>query len=435
MTVVATSTDVLFESVRDEARRVAASEPLLRRTMNATLLRPDVVDFEDAVAATVARRLLSSSSSGGDDADPSLSELVACLRDGLRSPLLELGSTASAAAREDALACVRRDPACGHVLEVLTYFKGYAALACHRVAHREWRAGRRHSALWLQSRASAAFGVDVHPAARIGIGVMLDHGSGVVVGETAVIGDGCTLLHGVTLGGTGKEGGDRHPKLGRSVLVGAHVSVLGNITIGDGAKIGAGSVVLKPIPSGATAVGSPARIIGWSKEDEPGSAVDTQLRNVERRRNDFAANDHDASTISTKSETTTSTTDDDDDGTTSADEKDYLCPFREMDASRDPKDGAQKSMCPVLLRAVLHQEGCSEAEIGEVYFSLLRKSSSPDSGISKDVCENHFVKVACDRTCMKEPKCRQIVRVLRHFFDQRNATATTATEDTTRAKL
>lgn len=139
----------------------------------------------------------------------------------------------------------------------------------------------RFVSFWLQSQASAAFGVDIHPAATIGRAIMLDHATGIVIGETAVVGDGCSLLHGVTLGGTGKsKGKDRHPKVGRDVLIGAGTSVLGNISIGDGAKVGAGSVVLQPIPHGATAVGAPAKVVGRAMESKPGTENDTSMRDV-----------------------------------------------------------------------------------------------------------------------------------------------------------
>jgi serine O-acetyltransferase len=151
----------------------------------------------------------------------------------------------------------------GISLEVVLFSKGFAALVCHRAAHRLWlrETGRKKfTALYLQSQASALFGVDLHPLAQIGSGLLLDHGTGIVVGETASVGDGCTILHGVTLGGTGKDHGDRHPKVGKHVLIGAGSSILGNVHVGDSAKIGAGSVVLRSIPPFATAVGAPAKV-------------------------------------------------------------------------------------------------------------------------------------------------------------------------------
>ena len=203
---------------------------------------------------------------------------------------LENGHTMSKAVREDALAIIRRDPACETLLEAVLFMKGFLSLVLHRAARRAWKpaedgqggGGSRFLALLLQSQASSAFGVDIHPAASIGCGVMFDHATGVVIGETASVGDNTTILHGVTLGGTGKEVGDRHPKVGRDVLIGAGTKILGNITVGDRAKIGALSVVLRPIPGGATAVGSPARIIGFvPKEERPGSSNDVALLGVE----------------------------------------------------------------------------------------------------------------------------------------------------------
>jgi serine O-acetyltransferase len=164
------------------------------------------------------------------------------------------------------------------VLEVVLYAKGYASLVAHRAAFRLWQSGKQFTALYLQSQTSAMFGLDIHPCAQIGIEVMFDHGTGIVIGETATIGDGSTLLHGVTLGGTGKDHGDRHPKVGRNVLIGAGCSILGNIQIGHNAKIGAGSVVLRPIPPFATAVGAPARIIGRAMPRQA-SDIDNILEN------------------------------------------------------------------------------------------------------------------------------------------------------------
>jgi len=193
---------------------------------------------------------------------------------------LELGSSPSASCRADAEAVEARDPACHSVLEAVLYFKGFHALAAHRCARRAWNRGDRAFSLWLQSRCSGALGVDIHPAATIGPAIVIDHATGVVVGETAVIGRGCTMLHGCTLGATGKDSGDRHPKIDENVLLGAGVSVLGNIRVGDGAKLGCGAVVLRPIPSGATAVGAPAKIIGRAAEKNPAAAADHGLSMV-----------------------------------------------------------------------------------------------------------------------------------------------------------
>ena len=156
-------------------------------------------------------------------------------------------------------------------------FKGFLSLQTQRVAHWLWEEGRETMALYLQSRMSELFQVDIHPAARIGRGVFIDHGTGIVIGETAVIGDDVSMLHGVTLGGTGAERGDRHPKIGRGVLLSAGAKVLGNIEIGDYAKIAAGSVVLKPVPAGCTAAGVPARLVNCPTCDEPARSMDHTL--------------------------------------------------------------------------------------------------------------------------------------------------------------
>jgi len=181
------------------------------------------------------------------------------------------------AARADIVAVTERDPACTSPLDPLLWFKGYHALQTSRVAHWLWLQGRKTLAHFLQSRASALFGVDIHPNARIGKGIFIDHGTGVVIGETAVVEDGVSMLHGVTLGGTGKERGDRHPKVRRGVLLGAGAKVLGNIEIGACAKIAAGSVVLAPVPAGCTAAGVPARIIGCVDVPEPALEMDQTI--------------------------------------------------------------------------------------------------------------------------------------------------------------
>lgn len=162
---------------------------------------------------------------------------------------------------QDLIAILKRDPACDSVLTAFLFFKGYKALQSYRFSHTLWNAGRRELAHLCQSRISEVFSVDIHPAARIGRGVMLDHATGLVIGETAVVGDDCSFLHGVTLGGTGKVTGDRHPKIGNNVVIGCNASILGNIVIGDNCKIGSGTIVVKSMAPGTTIVGTAGRVI------------------------------------------------------------------------------------------------------------------------------------------------------------------------------
>jgi serine O-acetyltransferase len=181
------------------------------------------------------------------------------------------------AAEDDLRAVFERDPACKGYLQPFLFFKGFISLQTQRVSHWLWHQGRETLAFHLQSRTSELFQVDIHPATRIGRGVFVDHGTGIVIGETAVIGDGVSMLQGVTLGGTGADRGDRHPKIGKGVLLGAGAKVLGNIAIGDFAKIASGSVVLKPVPAGCTAAGVPARLVNCPTCEEPAKSMDHTL--------------------------------------------------------------------------------------------------------------------------------------------------------------
>ena len=181
------------------------------------------------------------------------------------------------AAEADLKAVFERDPACKGYVQPFLFFKGFMALQAQRVAHWLWTEGRDTLAFYFQSRTSELFQVDIHPAAKMGRGIFVDHGTGIVIGETAVVGDDVSMLHGVTLGGTGAERGDRHPKIGKGVLLGAGAKVLGNIPIGDYAKIASGSVVLKPVPPGCTAAGVPARLVNCPTCDEPAKSMDHTL--------------------------------------------------------------------------------------------------------------------------------------------------------------
>ncbi|MDR2512237.1 MAG: serine O-acetyltransferase [Puniceicoccales bacterium] len=179
--------------------------------------------------------------------------------------------------RQDLNAVVERDPACDTILTPFLWFKGFQAVTCHRVAHWLWGKNRQHFARHLQSLVSETFAVDIHPAATLGQGLLLDHATGFVVGETAIIEDDVSILHAVTLGGTGKERGDRHPKVRRGVLIGSGAKILGNIEIGEGAKIGAGSVVLESVPPRTTVAGVPATIVGTLDGDAPAFNMDHHL--------------------------------------------------------------------------------------------------------------------------------------------------------------
>ncbi|KAF8060409.1 hypothetical protein N665_1217s0012 [Sinapis alba] len=193
--------------------------------------------------------------------------------------VLEESSEIIESVKADLIAAKERDPACLSYVHCFLSFKGFLACQAHRIAHKLWTQDRKILSLLIQNRVSESFAVDIHPGAKIGDGILLDHATGVVIGETAVVGDNVSILHGVTLGGTGKQCGDRHPKIGDGVLIGAGTCILGNITVGEGAKIGSGSVVLKDVPPRTTAVGNPARLIGGKEnpkmvEKMPGLTMD-----------------------------------------------------------------------------------------------------------------------------------------------------------------
>lgn len=246
--------DPVWSEVRREAASAMASEPALGSFIYATLLSHD--RLEDAICHRLTQRL-------------DHSEVDAVLIIETFQAVLAARPELGAIFRADLAAVFERDPACNRYIEPLLYFKGFHALATHRFAHQLWEEGRRDFALFLQSQASRTFGVDINPAARFGQGIMIDHATGIVVGETAVVGNNCSFLHGVTLGGSGKETGDRHPKIGNGVLIGAGAKVLGNITVGDGSRIAAGSVVLSPVPPHVTVAGVPAKIVGSAGSPEP----------------------------------------------------------------------------------------------------------------------------------------------------------------------
>jgi serine O-acetyltransferase len=254
--------DPVWSKIREAAQAASAAEPVLAGLLHATILSQP--KFESALSYHLARLA-------------GTTEVPAALIRQIFDEALNADPDIGLAARADVMAVIERDPACTSPLDPLLWFKGFHALQTARVAHWLWKQGRTTLAHFLQSRGSSLFGVDIHPGAVIGKGIFIDHGTGVVIGETAVVEDGVSMLHGVTLGGTGKERGDRHPKVRRGVLLGAGAKVLGNIEIGACAKVAAGSVVLQAVPAGCTAAGVPARIIGCVEVREPAREMDQRI--------------------------------------------------------------------------------------------------------------------------------------------------------------
>ncbi len=251
----------MWQTIRAEAEAAVREEPLLASFLHLTVLR------HESLARVLAFHL-SSKLSGSTMDERALYEMF--------THVLESNPDITAAVEADIAACYERDPACDQYTLPLLYFKGFHAIQSHRINHFLYHSGRKTLAYFLQNRASEVFGVDIHPAAKFGQGIMFDHGTGIVIGETAVLGNDISLLHGVTLGGSGKESGDRHPKVGDGVMIGANASVLGNIRIGHCAKIGAGSVVVRDVEPQTTVVGVPAKVVGMSK-NIPADDMDQSL--------------------------------------------------------------------------------------------------------------------------------------------------------------
>ena len=246
--------DPVFSRIRQEAEEAAGRDPALAAFIMTAVLNHDTL--EHAMINRVAERL--------DHRDVPSALIRQAYDD-----VLSRDSSIGVAFRADLMAVIDRDPACLRMMEALLYFKGFHALQTHRLAHALLKSGRRDFALYLQSRSSAVFATDINPAARIGKGIFLDHATGLVCGETTVIEDNVSILQGVTLGGTGKETGDRHPKIRHGVLIGAGAKILGNIEIGHCARVAAGSVVLSSVPNNKTVAGVPARIVGEAGCAEP----------------------------------------------------------------------------------------------------------------------------------------------------------------------
>ncbi|MDB5423776.1 MAG: cysE [Phenylobacterium sp.] len=255
----------VWAALRNEAYAAAKTEAALASLLAAVILNHK--NLAGALSYQLARKL-------GDQELRAMSLREICEEAYASDPsLVEI-------AEADLKAVFERDPACKGYVQPFLFFKGFLALQTQRVAHWLWSEGRETIAFYLQSRMSELFQVDIHPATKIGRGVFIDHGTGIVIGETAVIGDDVSMLQGVTLGGTGAERGDRHPKIGKGVLLGAGAKVLGNLKIGDYAKIASGSVVLRDVPAGCTAAGVPARLVNCPTCEEPARSMDHTLADV-----------------------------------------------------------------------------------------------------------------------------------------------------------
>ncbi len=254
----------IWAIIREEATRDANREPMLASFLHSVILNHR--RLEDALSYILASKLGS----------PTLTAVS--LRD-LIDDALANDPSIGVAVRADITAVMSRDPACLGYSVPLVYFKGFHSIQSYRIAHYYWTADRKPLALYLQSRISEVFAVDIHPGAKLGKGLLFDHATSIVIGETAVIDDDFSMLHEVTLGGTGKVGGDRHPKIRRGVMIGAGAKILGNIVIGEGAKVGAGSVVLHDVPPHSTVAGVPARQVGYPAHALPALEMDQGIEN------------------------------------------------------------------------------------------------------------------------------------------------------------
>ncbi len=253
--------DKVWEIIEAEAKQAVLNEPLLGGAIHSSILHH--ASLEHALAYRVSLKLASAEMS---------EQIIREIADEAY-----LSTNIGAAGRADLVAIQDRDPACHRLLQPLLFFKGFQAIQAHRIANWLWRQGRKDMAFYFQMRISEVFGVDIHPAAKIGKGIMIDHAHSIVIGETAVVGNNVSMLHSVTLGGTGKEDGDRHPKIGNGVLIGAGAAVLGNIEVGSCSRIAAGSVVLHDVPARKTVDGVPAKIIGEAGCDQPSAMMDQLL--------------------------------------------------------------------------------------------------------------------------------------------------------------
>jgi len=252
----------LWGLMREEAAVKAAHEPILGSYFHATVLNHK--SFGSALSFRLASKL----------DNPMLPTML--IRDVI-TEAIEANPEILRSAALDIVAAYTRDPACQDLSTPFLFYKGFHALQAHRIAHWLWHRDRRTLAQFFQNQISVTLSVDMHPAAQVGSGIMLDHATGIVVGETAVIEDDVSMLHSVTLGGSGKESGDRHPKIRRGVLLAAGCKIIGNIEVGAGAKVGAGSVVLQDVPPGVTVAGVPAKIVARSQGTVPALDMDQSL--------------------------------------------------------------------------------------------------------------------------------------------------------------
>ena len=257
-----TAVDPVWTRICDEAEAAVRAEPLLGGMTHSGVLHHQ--SFERALSYRFSMKL----------ASPEMSEQI--LRE-IADEAFASDPSLGQAARADLMAVYERDPACHRFLQPILFFKGYQAVQAYRVGHWLWAQGRIDMAYFVQMRVSECFGVDIHPAARIGRGLMIDHAHSIVIGETAVVGDNVSMLHSVTLGGTGKEDGDRHPKIGDGVLIGAGAKVLGNIHVGNCSRIASGSVVLEDVPPRKTVAGVPARVVGEAGCSQPALTMDQKI--------------------------------------------------------------------------------------------------------------------------------------------------------------
>jgi serine O-acetyltransferase len=259
--------DPVWLALRSQADELTREEPSLASFVHVTILKHD--HLEDALSYHLARKI------GGEDLNPMMAREIL---DEAFAASPEIGE----AVRADLSAVFERDPACHRFLDAFLFYKGFLAIQSHRVAHWLWLENRKPMALFFQSRVSEIFGVDIHPNASLGRGIMMDHATGIVIGETAVVEDDVSMLHGVTLGGSGKEKGDRHPKIRRGVLLSAGAKILGNIEVGEYSRVGAGSVVLKPVPAHCTVAGVPAKVIGCAGCERPSQSMNQIIEDADR---------------------------------------------------------------------------------------------------------------------------------------------------------